>query len=451
MKKKKKSIIGNLFRKAKAIPNFIANELWSIRLEDLPKKLKLPFKYLRVALLALRGFNEDKVVVKASALTYYTLMSIVPIFAMAFGIAKGFGFEKYLERQIIEQFQGQEEVMNRIIEFANSLLQRTGGGIIAGLGVVLLFWSVIKVLSNIEHAFNDIWQVERSRSYLRKFTDYITIMLVAPILLLASSSIQIYLASQVNEFAANYSIFGYVSPLILKLLQYLHYVLIWSLFSILFIAMPNTKVSPVSGIVAGIIAGTGFILLQWAYVSLQIGVSRYNAIYGSFAALPLFLIWLQTSWLIVLFGAEISFAYQNVDMYEYEHETDNISEYSRKLLLLLIINTIVKAFINGEQPLSGHDLSTKLRVPQRLMTHLLILLQDCGLVNEVNLPDKRSVAYQPATHVDRLTFAYVEKQLDKYGAEIIPDIPQMEQVKRVYDGFRNDYSKITGKTLVGSI
>lgn len=157
-------------------------------------------------LLALKGFFEDKVIVKASALTYYTLMSIVPIFAMAFGIAKGFGFDKYLEQQLLNEFKGQEEAINKIIVFANSLLARTGGGLIAGIGVALLFWSVINVLSSIEHAFNDIWQVEKPRSWIRKFTDYLSIMLISPILLISSGSIHIYLATTVNTIAQKHQL-----------------------------------------------------------------------------------------------------------------------------------------------------------------------------------------------------------------------------------------------------
>jgi len=422
-----------------------------MNLEELPPKLKWLFKYLRVLLLALKGFFEDKVVVKASALTYYTLMSIVPIFAMAFGIAKGFGFEKYLEQQITSQFKGQEEFINRVIEFANSLLARTGGGIVAGIGVVLLFWSVINVLSNIEHAFNDIWQVEKPRSWIRKFTDYLSIMLIAPVLLIASGSIHIYLATTVKTIAQEIELVGYISPYLINMLQFIPYLLIWILFSFIFIAIPNTKVSYVSGIIAGVIAGSGFVILQWLYITLQIGVSRYNAIYGSFAALPLFLFWVQISWQIVLLGAEISFAYQNVDMYEYERETTHISHKNRNMLTLLVLSTIVKRFMQGEKPATSLDLSINLKIPQRLMRNLLDLMVNCELLNEVIISDRKDIGYQPARHVEQLSIAFVEEKLDSYGLEIEPDIPEMQQVKQMCSDFNERYRELTSTTLIGNI
>ncbi|HPD94254.1 MAG TPA: YihY/virulence factor BrkB family protein [Tenuifilaceae bacterium] len=451
MTKKKESFSIKIKNRLIKISKFITHELWSIHLDDLPPKLKLPFKYLRVAILALRGFTEDKVAIKASALTYYTLMSIVPIFAMAFGIAKGFGFEKYLENQIKINFQGQEEVMNHVIDFANSLLQRTGGGIIAGIGVIVLFWSVIKVLSSIENAFNDIWQVEKPRPYIRKLTDYLTIMIIAPILLLASGSVQIYLATKLNTIAEEYAVFGYLTPVLNEVFRFLPFIFIWTLFSIIFIAMPNTRVSPASGIIAGIISGTGFLIIQWAYIGLQIGVSKYNAIYGSFAALPLFLVWLQTSWLIVLFGAEVSFAYQNVDMYEFEQETKFISPYHQKLLSILILSTVVKRFINGEKPLTSLELSKGLKLPQRLMRHLLTLMVDCNLLNEVISDEPRNPAYQPAIDVNKLSLDFVEGKLDNHGHSIEPDIPETKKIKHVLDTFHKEYQGITKNTYVGEL
>ncbi|HDP74634.1 MAG TPA: YihY/virulence factor BrkB family protein [Bacteroidales bacterium] len=448
IKPRKTSRFGELYKK---VQRFLLHDIWSMNRDELPPKLKWLFKYLRVLLLTLKGFFEDKVVVKASALTYYTLMSIVPIFAMAFGIAKGFGFEKYLEKQLMVQFSGQEEVIGRVIAFANSLLARTGGGVIAGIGVVILFWSVINVLSSIEHAFNDIWYVEKPRSWIRKFTDYLSIMLISPILLISSGSIHIYLATTVTSIAQKHELISYISPFIVNMLQFLPYLLIWILFSFIFIAIPNTKVSFKSGIIAGIIAGSGFVILQWLYITLQIGVSRYNGIYGSFAALPLFLFWVQLSWQVVLFGAEISFAYQNVDMYEFERETTYISHRNRKLLALLVLSTIVKRFLQGKKPATSLELSVSLKIPQRLMRNLLDLMVNCELLNEVIINDTKDVGYQPARHVEHLSIAFVEEKLDSYGFEIEPNIPELKQLKQVCASFTERYKELTASTLIGNI
>ncbi|MBC7125634.1 MAG: YihY/virulence factor BrkB family protein, partial [Bacteroidales bacterium] len=195
----------------------------------------------------------------------------------------------------------------------------------------------------------------------------------------------------------------------------------------------------------------GFVILQWLYITLQIGVSRYNAIYGSFAALPLFLFWVQISWQIVLFGAEISFAYQNVDMYEFERETTHISHKNRKLLALLVLSTIVKRFMNGEKPATNLELSVNLKIPQRLMRNLLDLMVNCELLNEVVINESKDIGYQPARHVEHLTIAFVEEKLDSYGFEIEPDIPELRQVKQVCTSFTERYRELTANTLIGSI
>ncbi|HOO90878.1 MAG TPA: YihY/virulence factor BrkB family protein [Syntrophales bacterium] len=339
---------------------FIKGDIWRIRLKDLPRKRSFLIKQLRIFLLSLRGFDEDKCQLRASALTFYSLISIVPVAAMAFGIAKGFGFEKRLERQLLEQFQGQEEVITRVIDFAHSLLTNTKGGVIAGVGVILLFWAVIKVLGNIEASFNDIWGIREARSLGRKFSDYLSVMLLCPILLILSSSAAVFITTQVTLIVEKISLLGIFSPLISFLLKLLPYGIVWVLFSFLYIFMPNTKVNFRSGILAGIIAGTIYQIVQFGYIAFQVGAAKYNAIYGSFAALPLFLIWLQLSWLIVLFGAEFSFAHQNVDTYEFEPDSLKISGSFKRLLSLQIAHLLVSNFAEGEKPLTATQISHRL-------------------------------------------------------------------------------------------
>ncbi|NVO11608.1 MAG: YihY/virulence factor BrkB family protein [Bacteroidales bacterium] len=448
---KKEGLFKRIFKNAMKIPQFLLKDLWSVRLEEYPPKMKFLFKYLRIIVLSLRGSYENKVTVRASALTYYTLMSIVPVLAMGFGIAKGFGADKYLEKQIMESVKGQEEVMNKLITFSNSLLERTGGGLIAGIGIVLLFYSVAKVLSSIETSFNDIWKIEKHRTLSRKFSDYLSMMLIAPILLIAAGSIHVYLATQLNTIAKQIEIIGYISPYIMFFLKFIPYLLIWILFSLMYIVMPNTKVSYQSGIIAGIIAGSAFVVTQWFYIDFQVGVSRYNAIYGSFAALPLFLIWIQVSWLIVLFGAEVSFANQNVDMYEFESETERISPYSKRNLSLLILNLIVKRFVNGEEALTALELSQNLKVPVRLMKTLLNNLIQCKILVETISSKTKNTTYQPAQHIDNFTVAYVINALDNLGAKLEPDIPEMQSILRIHTAITANIEGIKENVLMKEI
>jgi membrane protein len=239
MKPTSKQDIGDLISKFFA---FLRIDIWRIRLDDLPFGKSFLIRQLRMIILAFRGYNEDRCLLRASSLTFYTLLSIVPVAAMFFGIAKGFGFEKRLESQLFERLPGQEEVLNQVIRFSNSLLDQTRGGVIAGIGLLVLFWTVLKVLGHIEMALNDIWEIKNQRSWGRKFSDYLSIMLISPILVLMSGSATVFITTQVTQIAQEVKLLGAVSPLISLLLKFTPYVLIWALFTILYIIMPNTKV-----------------------------------------------------------------------------------------------------------------------------------------------------------------------------------------------------------------
>lgn len=369
-------------------------------------------------------------------MTFYSLLSVVPVAAMAFGIAKGFGFERALEKQLLEKLQGQEEVVTRIINFAHSLLETTKGGIIAGAGVAILFWTVIKVLGNIESSFNLIWGIKKPRSLARKFSDYLSIMLICPILFIMSSSITVVITSQVKLVTQKIALLGAISPVIFLILKLLPYCVIWILFTFVYIFMPNTKVNFKSGILAGIVAGTIYQIVQWTYISLQIGVARYGAIYGSFAALPLFLIWLQVSWLIVLFGAEISFAHQNVETYEFEPDCLQASYSFKKLLALRVVQLCVKNFSKGERPWTATQISHALETPIRLVHQILYELVDSGVISETKVGKNEDVAYQPARDIEALTLKNVIDMLEQRGSDNIP-VAQSKELDKLSDSLKN--------------
>ncbi len=435
------------------VKKFLTQDIWRIRLKDLPRSKSLLVNYLRVVILALRGFAEDKCQLRASALTFYSLLSIVPVVAMAFGIAKGFGFEKVLEEQLVEKFQGQEEIMTRVVEFAQSFLENTKGGLIAGIGIALLFWTVIKVLGNIELSFNHIWGIKTSRTLLRKFSDYLAIMLICPILLIVSSSLTVFITSQIQLITEKISLLGVFSPLIFLFLKLLPFCMLWLLFSVIYIVMPNTKVKFSSGIVAGIIGGTVYQIVQWIYISFQIGASKYGAIYGSFAALPLFLVWLQLSWLIVLFGAEISFAHQNVQTYEFEPDCLNVSRNLKRSLSLRVVHLSVKNFSSGSIPLTAEQISEQLEIPIRLLNEILFDLVNAGILVEVKTPDMRVFAYQPARDINCLTIQYVIDALDDYGADSLPvqRTDELEQIEESLKSFHTIIEKSPSNLLLSKI
>ncbi len=400
--------------------DFISNGIWRIRVDNQPRHKSFLITQARIILLALRGFGEDKCQLRASALTFYTLLSIVPVLAMAFGISKGFGLEKLLERQLLEKIPGQQEVVTQMIGFARSMLENTQGGLIAGIGVAVLFWTVIKVLGNIEKSFNDIWGIKKGRSMSRKFSDYLSIMLICPILFVMSSSMTVLIASQVKAIVDRISFLGGLAPVIFTGLKLLPYAVFWILFTFVYIFMPNAKVRFSSGLVAGIIAGTVYQLVQGVYIGFQIGVAKYNAIYGSFAALPLFLAWLQLSWVIVLLGAEISFAHQNVDTYEFEPDSLRVSHSFKRLLTLEIMHRIVRGFSRGEKALNAVELSHVLDIPVRLVRQITFELSDAGLISEMGGDNGKGSGYLPAHDISDMTVAGVITALDNAGLDNIP-------------------------------
>jgi membrane protein len=400
--------------------NFIKTDIWRIRLKDHSRSKSLLIRLVRIVVLALRGFDENKCLFRASALTYYTLLSIVPIIAVMFGVAKGFGLQKQVEAQLLAKMEGQQEVVTKIIDFSNSLLANTSGGFIAGIGVAFLLWTVIRVLSNIERSFNDIWGVVKPRTFGRKFGDYISMILVCPILWAIAGSTTIFVSSQIQTITDKLPFLENFGPVFWGLLKLLPYCTLWVAFTFIFIFMPNTKVRFLSALTGGIVAGTLFQAVQWVYVNFQIGVTKYGAIYGSFAALPLFLIWLQISWLIVLFGAEVSFAHQNVETYEFEPDCLSASQSFKTLLSLLITQHIVKSFCAGDKPLDASLLSHELEIPVRLVRQILFELSESGVLSEVKRNDDKELSYQPAIDAAQITVKFVIDRLRERGTSDIP-------------------------------
>ncbi len=410
------------------IINFIEKDIWKIRSKDYSRSKSFFIKQLRILILAVRGFFEDNCILRASALTFYSLLSIVPVVAMAFGIAKGFGFQKLLEQQLYEKFPGQEEVMIQIVHYAHSLLENTKGGMIAGIGVAFLFWAVIKLLGNIERSLNAIWRINKLRTFGRKFSDYLSIIIISPILVILSSSVTVFITTQITLISEKIALLGIFNPFIFFILKLLPYGLVWILFIFTYIVMPNTQVNFSSGFVAGVIAGTIFQVGQWAYIFFQVGVARYNAIYGSFAALPLFLIWLQLSWFIVLFGAEISFSYQNVDSYEFEPDCQNISQIFKKLISLQIAHLVIKAFSRGEKPPTASKITQALEIPIRLVQQTLDELVEGGIFSYAETKENNELFYQPARDINGITIKSIIEALERRGVDNIT-VAQTSELK----------------------
>ena len=354
-----------------------------------------------------QGLSSHGTMVRSAALTFYTLMSLVPVVALVFAVVKGFGLAEGLEQNLYEVLPQSPEVIDYVVGFAQKALARTQGGWVALVGVLTLFWAVIKVFGSIEDAFNNIWEVRSTRSAARKYGDYIAVVVVAPILWVISSSMGNY-AAEILGVAG--------SPALEVLSRAGSLVVAWVMFTFIYVVLPSTKVRFTAALTAGVVAGTAFVLFQWGYVYLQRWMTSYNAIYGSFAALPLFLLWMQISWEILLLGGELSFAYQNVARFDEERESLLVSYDCRRKLMVGVMVLVSRAFRDGRGAVSFSEIRDRLDVPTRIMNNILYTLVQARMLNEIRTEGTDyDLEYAPARDISTLRVYDILSAVDSHG------------------------------------
>ena len=281
---------------------YYGTKYWEAKYRQYPYNFFYRWGY--VVLSTLHSFLQDNCFEKASTLTFYSILAVIPIVAIGFGVAQYLGFAERFVEEIKTQLESQPQIADKIIEFSHSALKRTRGGLLATLGVLTLLWTSFRMVGNIATYFNEIWKVKKGRTFWEQVKSFIPLIFLFPLFLVGSSSLIIYVSTETLLSAQ--SILKYVGPLLFFVLDFLPYILVWTLLCFLYMYLPNTKVSWHAGVISGIVAGIAYQTWQWIYIHFQVGVTSYGAIYGSFAAIPLFLLWLNYSWLIILFGAELS-------------------------------------------------------------------------------------------------------------------------------------------------
>lgn len=435
------------------ILSFLRTGIWRTHSEDLPGVRGVFLNGLKIFLIALRKFRTDNCPLRASALTYYTALSIVPVFALIFAIAKGFGFEKLLQRQILQQIPEHEDIMLKILDFARSLLQNTRGGLIAVIGVLFLLWTIIKVVGHVEFSLNEIWQVKRQRSLPRKFTDYLSITLICPFIILLSSSATVFINTHMAQFAAHLGLQRIAGHILLLTTTLSPYVLMWILFALIYLVIPNTRVRLPSAVAAALVAGTIYQVTQLVFLRFQVGVSRFNAIYGGFSALPLLLIWIQLSWMIALMGAEISFAIQNVETYEPPIEALRISPLNRRIISLAIIHLIVKRFFEGKEALSSQGISRSLGIPFAIVVDVTAQGVAGGLICLTETADGTGPAFLPASDIDGFTISRVLEMLENVPPGDLPASPSddMDRLTEALASFGREMDRSPDNRLLKDI
>ena len=369
---------------------------------------------LKVANLSIRSFLDRDLQTQACALTYRTVLAIVPALAMLFAIARGFGFQNLLQSELFRYFPAQQQALKTALEYVENYLAQASQGIFIGIGLVFLLWTLVSLMSSVEDSFNHVWGVTSKRSLQRKITDYSALFMLLPVLMVCSAGISIFMSDAVQRvFEGNP-----LTPVMHRLLAFVPIVISWLVFTAAYYLVPNTKVKLSGAFFAGILCGTLFHVVQWLFVTGQVYVSKYNAIYGSFAFLPLMLVWMQLSWLITLSGVVLTYSWQNYDSYAHRDKVDSISQTYANQLAVAVAALATKRFKLCEPALTRDELVAKYDIPAMLADKLLARLQQSGVLIAVEQDDVKNgddIAYHPARDPDDITVNMVANAMNEMG------------------------------------
>ncbi len=435
---KKTGLLGRLVSKVTTFYEYIMGGVWS----DTRGSWKI--NILKTMSLTVKSFFNADLQIRAAALTYQTVLAIVPALAMLFAIGRGFGFQNLLKSQLFSYMPAQKSAWEQAFKFVDSYLAQASEGIFVGIGIPFLLWTLISLVSNVEECFNKIWGVPRGRSLWRKITDYTAIFLILPVLMICSSGITVFMSSTLQATLP----FDFMSPVIGWLLDGASLVLTWLFFAGAYMLIPNTKVYFKNALVAGILAGSAFMILQWLFVSGQIYVTKYNAVYGSFSLLPLLLIWLQLVWLITLTGALVCYSSQNIFQFSFSNEIAGISNDYRWRITMAVLSAVVSRFMEEKKPLADRDLANTYGLPLTLVTDSANMLVECGLLQRVVIGKETDVfGLSPAKDPMNITVAQAIEIINTHGNRGF--IPGFDKRFGSVNAIIDKVEKATGETTSG--
>lgn len=394
---------------------FLTYDIWRIDSKALSAKKSRLYNAMKTVILTVRNTDELDLGSSAASLTYRTVLSIVPVLAVLFAIARGFGFENLLQSGLFTYFEGQTDLLERAFVFIDKSLAYAQGGIFAGIGVILLLYTVFTLFQDIENNFNRIWQVKKGRSIQRRAIDYLALILLLPIMIILNSGLSLMISSSTMYFDK----FSYIlNPLVTQVLNILPFVITIIVLTLLYKFMPNTRVKFINAFIAAVVVGTIYQAFQMLYLNGQIWITKYNAIYGTFAAIPLMLLWLQLSWYIILIGVTFSFSAQNVRNFSFEKETKNISRRYLDFFTLLITSVIVKRFAQEQPPYSADEISQECKIPIGLTNQIISDLEEMQIISPTpSFSDEKIKAYQPALDIHLISVGYLIEKIEKHGSE----------------------------------
>ena len=419
-------------KKLSQITEFVRYDMWRRTTTELDTWYKrLGYRVARTITLVVRGFTSKNLNDQAKALTYSLIFAVIPILAMIVAVAKGFGVADVIEKQLNASFLGETNMVPTIMSMVERYLETAQDGVFIGIGILILLWAVYSFFQSVEAAFNRIWNVKKSRSILRQATTYIAIVVIIPVLIVCSAGIDIFVNTTVESTIHVEALHDFFHTSGVKMLQF---ALCWLFFTWMYVAIPNTKVRFWSGFIPGVLMGTLFQLLQMLSVYLIALLSRTSIVYGAFASIPILMTWLQWTSLLILIGAEMSYAIQNNEQFEYEQDLNSMSRRYKDFIMLYLLSRIVKRFEAGEAPYTAYELAVRDHLPIRLVNRLLSRMVETFVLREVYQEGDEDKAYQPALDTHKISVSMVMDRIDMQGTEEFLQAPS-EDMQTFWEHF----------------
>lgn len=378
------------------IKGFLHNELWRGDIEHLAWPQRLAYKIIRFLFVLIREISTGQLTLRAMSLVFTSLLSMVPLIAVSFSVLKAFGVHNQIEpllRNLVEPLgaQGDEIVVN-ILGFVENMKV----GVLGSLGMALLLYTVISLIQKVEISFNYVWHAETSRTLSRRFSDYLSVIMVGPVLVFAAMGLTASMMnSTVMQAVMNVEPFGSLLVLLSRLVPF---ILITLAFTFVYMFVPNTRVKFSSALLGAFIGGVLWQGSGLVFAEFAAGSTRYAAIYAGFAILIMFMIWLYLSWLILLIGAQVAFFHQYPERIRLTDKRGPLSGRFREQLALLVLYRITDVFVHRGRPLTLEKLSDQLRVPLDRIGEVVQLLQRRQLlVESASEPPEYLLGQDPAT------------------------------------------------------
>ena len=393
---------------------FIQYDLWrQPHMEIHAPKKRLLYRFLQTITLVARGFKDQVLVVRANSLSFALLFAFIPMMALIYAIAKGFGFEEILKHTISSSFLAEANVAPVLIEWIERYLETARDGLFLGIGLIVLIWAVYAFFNMLENSFNSIWNVKQSRSFGRRLTNYVMTLLLVPVLVVVTSGISIFM----NSTEVLSSVLQAIEPIRKFMLRFIPFVATSAVFTWIFIAIPNTKVKFSSAIIPGVVMGLFYQVVQALSMFLVVLFARMSIVYGAFSAIPLILIWLNITCWLLLIGAELAFAIQNNDLFAYERDIETMSRRYKDYVMLYLLSVIVRRFEQGTTPQSAKQMAEDNQLPIRLVQQLLSRLEETNIVRRVYVEQEEEETFVPAMDTRMITVGMVVGRISAQGTE----------------------------------